>query len=86
MVWGGGYLAENGMQLTLRVAQWCISIPVSQVWWPALFWANAKVIPNPRCRRITPFVLIGAALLWVGWFGFNAGSELAADGVAGMAQ
>ncbi|MEP2776105.1 MAG: ammonium transporter [Luteolibacter sp.] len=33
-----------------------------------------------------PLVIIGAALLWVGWFGFNAGSELAADGTAGMAM
>jgi Amt family ammonium transporter len=33
-----------------------------------------------------PFVIVGTGMLWVGWFGFNAGSELAADGTAGMAM
>ena len=32
-----------------------------------------------------PLTVVGAALLWVGWFGFNAGSALAADGLAGLA-
>lgn len=33
-----------------------------------------------------PLTIVGASMLWVGWFGFNAGSELAADGTAGMAM
>ena len=38
------------------------------------------------CRpHNVPFVALGATLLWFGWFGFNAGSEFVADGVAGLA-
>ena len=40
---------------------------------------------EPMPPHSLPFTVIGTALLWVGWFGFNAGSELAADGVAGLA-
>ncbi len=43
------------------------------------FAKGAHVPHNP------PFVLLGAGLLWFGWFGFNAGSELAADGTAALA-
>lgn len=40
----------------------------------------------PLTPHNVPLVIIGACLLWVGWFGFNAGSQLAADGTAGMAM
>ena len=48
------------------------------------------VMLGARKNRTTPphnpgFVMIGAAMLWVGWFGFNGGSQLAADGGAAMA-
>jgi len=43
-------------------------------------FGTAKMTPHN-----VPLTLIGAAMLWVGWFGFNAGSQLAADGTAGMA-
>lgn len=39
---------------------------------------------NYRAHNV-PFVALGATLLWFGWFGFNAGSEFAADGTAGLA-
>ncbi len=40
---------------------------------------------SPMAPHNVPLVVVGASMLWVGWFGFNAGSELAADGTAGMA-
>jgi len=40
---------------------------------------------EPLPPHSVPFTIAGAAILWVGWFGFNAGSELAADGTSGMA-
>jgi ammonium transporter, Amt family len=41
---------------------------------------------EPMPPHSVPFTVIGACMLWVGWFGFNAGSELAADGTTGMAM
>jgi Amt family ammonium transporter len=43
-------------------------------------FGSAKLTPHS-----VPLTVIGASMLWVGWFGFNAGSQLAADGTAGMA-
>jgi Amt family ammonium transporter len=40
---------------------------------------------DPMKPHNVPFVMLGAGLLWFGWFGFNAGSEGAADGTAGLA-
>ena len=41
---------------------------------------------TPMMPHNLTYTVIGASMLWVGWFGFNAGSELAADGTAGMAM
>ena len=85
-VWGGGWLAQMGIidfaggivvHVTAGVSALVIAIMV-----------------GPRTgypERISPphapwMVMIGASLLWVGWFGFNAGSALAADQSAAMAM
>ena len=52
----------------------------------AKFLGSRKGFPNDLHPPHNPgLVMIGAAMLWVGWFGFNAGSALAANGTAGMA-
>lgn len=47
----------------------------------ALFLGKRTSVKNAKPANV-PFVLLGAALLWLGWFGFNGGSSLAADGIA----
>lgn len=53
----------------------------------ALVLGKRKGYPGtPMAPHNLTLTLVGASMLWVGWFGFNAGSELAADGTAGMAM
>jgi Amt family ammonium transporter len=85
-IWGGGWLADLGVKdfaggLVVHVTAGISALVI------------AKVLGGRRGypRDITPphhpgLTMIGAAMLWVGWFGFNAGSALAADGSAGMAM
>jgi len=85
-VWGGGWLGEAG---TLDFAGGTvvhINAGIAGLV-AALVLGKRKGFPTtampPHSLMLT---LIGASMLWVGWFGFNAGSELAADGVSGMAM
>ncbi|OIQ01832.1 MAG: ammonia channel protein [Zetaproteobacteria bacterium CG06_land_8_20_14_3_00_59_53] len=85
-VWGGGFLAEAG---TLDFAGGTVVHINAGVAGLVCALVLGKRIGYPK-EGLMPhnltLTMIGAALLWVGWFGFNAGSELAADGTAGMAM
>ena len=85
-VWGKGGWIVPWARWTLPVAPWCISALGSRPSCVPLSWVDAVAFRQNIWRRITcRFAVTGAALLWVGWFGFNAGSALKADGIAANA-
>jgi Amt family ammonium transporter len=86
MVWGGGWLGSDGVQDFAGGTVVHINAGVAGLV-AALVLGKRKgygTQPMPPVNLV--YTMVGAALLWVGWFGFNAGSELAADGTAGMAM
>jgi Amt family ammonium transporter len=87
-IWGGGMLADGGIFGDTGVRDFAGGIVVHET--AALAALVLAVMIGPRAHRTTPphnpgMVAMGAGLLWVGWFGFNGGSQLAADGGAAMA-
>ena len=85
-VWGGGFLGEMGVldfaggtvvHINAGVAALVLCIVLGK----RTGYPGASMAPNNLVLTV-----VGASMLWVGWFGFNAGSQLAADGTAGMAM
>jgi Amt family ammonium transporter len=84
-VWGGGWLADMGawdfaggtvVHINAAVAALVAAVVVGK----RKDYPSSSLLPHN-----VPFVLLGAGLLWFGWFGFNAGSALAASPIAGLA-
>ena len=86
-VWGGGgWLANKGILdfaggTVVHINAGIAGLVACLVLGKRKGYPTAQMIPH----NLT-YTIIGASMLWVGWFGFNAGSQLAADGVAGMAM
>ena len=87
-VWGGGFLADGGLFGEIGLRDFAGGVVVHET--AGLAALVIAVLLGARRNTTTPphnpgFVMLGAAMLWVGWFGFNGGSQLAADGNAAMA-
>jgi len=87
-IWGGGFLSSGGIFGDDGVADFAGGIVVHET--AGLAALVVAFFLGSRANKSTPphnpgYVMIGASMLWVGWFGFNAGSQLAADGGAAMA-
>jgi Amt family ammonium transporter len=85
MVWGGGWIMELGALdfaggLVVHMSSGFSALAAAIYIGKRRGFGREPMAPNSL-----PLTVIGASLLWVGWFGFNAGSELAADGIAGLA-
>jgi len=85
MVWGGGYLGGIGVidfagGLVVHATCGIGALVAAMMLGPRKGFPGGALIPHNR-----PMVVMGAAMLWVGWFGFNGGSAVAADSNAAMA-
>ncbi|MDE0885057.1 MAG: ammonium transporter [Myxococcota bacterium] len=86
MVWGGGWIGSQlgaldfAGGLVVHMSSGFSALVACLVLGPRLGYGKESMPPNSL-----PYTMIGASLLWVGWFGFNAGSALAADGTAALA-
>jgi ammonium transporter, Amt family len=84
-VWGDGWLAKLGALdfaggTVVHINAGAAAVVAALVLGPRRDYARQALLPHN-----VPFVLLGAGLLWFGWFGFNAGSALAADETAVLA-
>jgi len=84
-VWGGGWLARLGALdfaggTVVHVNAAAAALVAALVVGPRRDYGRQALLPHN-----IPFVVLGAGLLWFGWFGFNAGSALAANGTAALA-
>jgi len=85
-VWGGGWLAGLGVMDFAGGTVVHINAGIAGLV-AALVMGKRRGYPNSPIKPSNlVLTLVGAGMLWVGWFGFNAGSQLAADGRAGMAM
>ncbi len=85
-VWGGGWLADLGVMDFAGGIVVHVSAGVSALVC-ALVLGKRRGFPHTAMTpHSLPLTVAGAGMLWVGWFGFNAGSALAANGSAGMAM
>jgi len=85
-VWGGGWLADMKFLDFAGGSVVHINAGVAALT-AALVLGNRRGFPAvPMPPHNLPTTVAGAGMLWVGWFGFNAGSALAANGSAGMAM
>ena len=84
-VWGGGWLADKGVLDFAGGTVVHINAGVAGLVAAIVLGARKGYPKHAMPPHNLTLTMIGASMLWVGWFGFNAGSELAADGRAGMA-
>lgn len=85
-VWGGGWLAKLGVMdfaggIVVHVSAGVSALVCAMVVGRRRGFPHTAMTPHSL-----PLTVAGAGMLWVGWFGFNAGSALAANGSAGMAM